>query len=78
MSYPTQTTVWPQHIRVSDEMKALITLLYELIDDKGPDSGFRLATEVFNESGIFAGGTGTFVGAQCKSLHSEVATFVTY
>ncbi len=62
MGYSTDSTVWPLP-HLSTDVKQLIDRFFSLVDNKGSDSGERLAREVFTEDGKFFATSGDFEGS---------------
>lgn len=61
MASAISSTSWPSTL-VSQEGKSLINHFFTLADTKSPDSGERLANEVFTENGIFIAANGPSTG----------------
>jgi len=59
----TKDTEWPS-AKFPENVKALLSHLFELIDSQEPDVGQRLATEVFTADGMTQSGLQKFTGAE--------------
>ena len=59
----TKHTEWPSST-FPENIKALLSHLFELIETQEPDVGQRLATEVFTPDGMTRSGMQEFTGAE--------------
>lgn len=61
MPYATEHTQWPEEATHAN-VQHLVSLVYQLIDDKSEDAGTRLANEVFTNDAQVMLPTGVYHG----------------
>lgn len=66
MGAATTSVDWPS-LHIAEPAKKLIDLFYTLADGRIPDTGDRLADEVFASDGILQNNDLQIVGLACKT-----------
>lgn len=61
MDTALKNTSWP-FIVISDDVKCLIAKFFAIVDLPDPNSGNKLAEEIFTEFGVMAAATGKSIG----------------
>ena len=70
MGYSTVDTQWPAAL-ISEEVRALIDLLFSTLDDSSENAGPRLADEIFAHDGMLTATAGTASGYAGKRQQQD-------
>jgi hypothetical protein len=66
-----KNTTWPSII-ITDNVKELLGKFFTIVDLPDPESGKRLADEIFTEDGIMAAATGKSIGFEGMYFRTRI------